>query len=205
MFILPELKKPYSAFEPYIDEKTMTIHHLNHHAGYVSKLNKSLVSDDHNLNRIEDIFENINEFSETIRNNAGGHYNHTLFWTILNDNMSTPSMEMMNMIVKKFGLIEDFKAEFTKASLSVFGSGWAWLVITKNGELEIITTKNQDNPLMSDINAGYPLFGLDVWEHAYYLNYQNKRIEYINAFWSVLDWNVVSERLNNRPELNDLA
>ncbi len=205
MFILPELKKPYTAYEPYIDEKTMEIHHQKHHGGYVEKLNRALVEIDYNSDRIEDIFNNIGEFSDTIRNNAGGHYNHTVFWSTLTGTMTTPSMSLMKMITDKFGMLDDFKAEFTKLALSVFGSGWTWLVLNNNNELEIVNTKNQDNPLMSDINAGYQLFGLDVWEHAYYIKHQNKRIEYIRDFWSVLNWDEISMRLSEKPEMNDLA
>lgn len=205
MFVLPKLKKTYSSYEPYVDEATMKFHHMGHHQGYVEKLNRGLVEMDYSTERIEDIFEKISDFPATVRNNAGGHYNHTVFWSTLNDTMSTPSMSLMKLINDKYGVMEDFRAEFTKAALSVFGSGWTWLVVNSSGELEITTTKNQDNPLMSDINSGYPLFGLDVWEHAYYLKHQNKRINYINDFWSILDWDEVSIRLAEKPEMNDLA
>ncbi len=205
MFVLPELKKPYENYEPYIDEATMKFHHQAHHSGYIAKLNRALVEGDFEINRIEEIFEKITEMPALIRNNAGGHFNHTVFWSTLNDTMSTPSPELMKLITDKYGLIDDFKAEFTKTALSLFGSGWTWLVITDAGELDIINTKNQDNPLMSDVGGGYPLFGLDIWEHAYYLKYQNRRVEYINAFWSLLDWDEVSMRLSSRPEMNDLA
>lgn len=205
MFILPELKKPYSSYEPYIDEATMKLHHQNHHKTYVEKLNRALVEYNKEFNRIEDIFENISEMPELIRNNAGAHYNHTIFWSTINDTISTPSKELMELINNTYGLIDDFKAEFTKSALGLFGSGWTWLVITEEGKLEIINTKNQDNPLMTDIKGGYPLFGLDLWEHAYYLKYQNRRIEYINAFWSILDWDEVSMRFSQRSEMNDLG
>lgn len=205
MFVLPEFKKPYSAFEPYIDAQTMEIHHQKHHGAYVTNLNQALVDGGYHIERIEDIFENITDMSSVIRNNAGGHYNHTIFWSLLHTNMATPSATLALLINQKYGLFDDFKAEFTKAALSVFGSGWVWLVIDNQDQLDIVTTSRQDNPLMSDINRGYPLLGLDVWEHAYYLKYQNRRIEYINAFWSVLDWDMVSERLATRPEMNDLA
>ena len=205
MFVLPECKRAYSSYEPYIDAKTMEIHHQNHHQGYVEKLNKALVEGNYDYNRIEDIFEDISSFSEVIRNNAGGHYNHTLYWSILNSTMTNPSVELMNLINSKFGMIDDFKAEFTKSALQLFGSGWTWLIVNKDGELEILNTKNHDNPLMSDINKGYPLFCLDIWEHSYYLKHQNRRLDYINDFWSVLDWDEVSMRLSSRPEMNDLA
>ncbi|MCD5390132.1 MAG: superoxide dismutase [Candidatus Pacebacteria bacterium] len=205
MFVLPNCRKSYSAYEPYIDEPTMKIHHLGHHKGYVEKLNRGLVDMEFSTERIEDIFEKISDFPTLVRNNAGGHYNHTVFWSTLNDSMSTPSTELMKLITAKYGIMEDFRAEFTKAALLLFGSGWVWLVVNSDGELDIVTTKNQDNPLMSDINSGYPLFGLDIWEHAYYMKHQNKRINYIKDFWSVLDWDTVSIRLSERPEMNDLA
>jgi len=205
MFVLPELRKPYTAYEPYFDAATMEAHYTKHHLGYVTKLNRELADSEHNTERIEDLFEKIDEIPTIVRNNAGAHYNHTVFWTILNTSMSTPSLELMKLITEKYGLLEDFKAEFTKAALSVFGSGWAWLVITEAGELDIVTTPNQDNPLMSHINAGYPLFGLDVWEHAYYLKHHNKRINYVRDFWSLLDWDEVSMRFSQKPEMNDLA
>lgn len=204
MFVLPELKNEYDAYEPYIDAQTMEIHHNKHHGGYVKKLNQALVDADVNVERIEDLFENISEYSDTIRNNAGGHYNHTVFWSLLDVTMSAPTPELHQAIEQSFGLLEDLKAEFTKAALSVFGSGWAWLIVTSEGTLEIVTTANQDNPLMSDIKMGYPILGLDVWEHAYYLKYQNKRVDYINNFWSLVNWNIVSERFSKKPEMNDV-
>ncbi|MCI5051226.1 MAG: superoxide dismutase [Candidatus Pacebacteria bacterium] len=204
MFVLPELRNPYSSYEPYIDAQTMEIHHLKHHAGYVKKVNQACVDNNIDCERIETLFENIGDYPAAIRNNAGGHYNHTIFWSILDDTMTTPSMELMNLINETFGSLEDFKAEFTKAALGVFGSGWCWLVLN-DGKLEITTTKNQDNPLMSDINAGYPLIGVDVWEHAYYLKYQNKRVEYLNNIWALIDWDQVSMRFSQKPEMNDLA
>lgn len=204
MFVLPEIKNPYSSFDPYIDEQTMSIHHQKHHGGYVSKLNQALVDLEINTERVEDLFENIEKYPNIVRNNAGGHYNHTLFWSILTNKMSTPSVSLMDLINEKYGMMDDFKAEFTKAALGVFGSGWVWFVVDDDNKINIVTTLNQDNPLMSDLNYGYPLFGLDLWEHAYYLKYQNRRVEYINAFWSLLDWNLVSERFLNRPEMNDI-
>jgi Fe-Mn family superoxide dismutase len=205
MFVLPELKHPYTAYEPYVDETTMMIHHQMHHGGYVKKLNQLLVDQNLNISRIEDIFEDISQYSLAIRNMAGGHYNHTVFWTILDNTMSTPSAELHTAITKTYGSLDDFKAEFTKSALSVFGSGWTWLVVNKEGSIDIVTTSQQDNPLMSDINKGYPIFGVDVWEHAYYLRYQNRRAEYINSLWSLINWHVLSERFSARPEMNNLA
>jgi len=204
MFVLPELKNPYTAYEPYIDAQTMETHLQKHHAGYVKKLNQACVDADMNCDRIEDLFEKMSELPIAIRNNAGGHYNHTIFWNLLDDTMTTPSPELHKDLETTFGGLEDFKAEFTKAALGVFGSGWTWLVINREGKLEIVTTKNQDNPLMNDINAGYPILGVDVWEHAYYLSYQNRRVEYLKAIWSLVDWDVVSKRYTHKPEMNDL-
>ena len=172
MFVLPECKRSYTSYEPYIDAKTMQVHHTAHHKSYVEKLNRALVEGGHNYTRIEDIFENIQDFSVAVRNNGGGHYNHTLYWSILSDAMTTPSMELMNLISAKYGMIDDFKAEFTKAALEAFGSGWVWLVVDDNNEIDILVTKNHDNPLMSDVNKGYPLIVLDLWEHSYYLKHQ---------------------------------
>lgn len=204
MFVLPELRNPHSSYEPYIDAETMRIHHEMHHGGYVKKLNQAMVDNDLTTERIEDLFENISEMPTAIRNNAGGHYNHTVFWSLLDDTMATPSPDLFALLNETFGSLDDFKSEFTKQALSVFGSGWCWLVLN-DGKLEITTTKNQDNPLMSDINSGYPLLGVDVWEHAYYLKYQNKRVEYINNIWALIDWDQVSYRFGQKPEMNDLA
>jgi len=205
MFVLPELKNPYTAYEPYVDAQTMEIHHTKHHAGYVKKLNQACVDNDVDCDRIESLFDRISELPEAVRQNAGGHYNHTIFWSLLDDNMTTLSPELHTKITEKYGGLDDFKAEFTKSALGIFGSGWAWLVMNENKDIEIVTTKNQDNPLMNDINKGYPILGVDVWEHAYYLKYQNERVAYINALWSLVNWDVVSERYRNQPEMNDLV
>lgn len=204
MFVLPELRNPYSSYQPYIDAETMEIHHSKHHAGYVKKLNQAMVDNDLTTERIEDLFDRISELPSSIRNNAGGHYNHTVFWSILDDSMTTPSSELLSLINETFGSLDGFKASFSEAAAGVFGSGWCWLVIN-DGKLEITTTKNQDNPLMNDINAGYPILGVDVWEHAYYLKYQNKRPEYLDNIWALIDWNQVSMRFSQKPEMNDLA
>lgn len=205
MFVLPELKNPYSAYEPYVDALTMEIHHTKHHAGYVKKLNQACVDNELNVDRIEDLFDKISDLPAAVRNNAGGHYNHTVFWSLLDNTMTTPSPELLSQINNTFGNLEDLKSEFMKSALSVFGSGWVWLVINAEGQLEIVTTKNQDNPLMNDINSGYPIMGIDVWEHAYYLNYQNRRVDYVTALWSLMDWDQVSFRYSQKPEMNDLA
>lgn len=204
MFVLPEFKKSYSDLEPYIDAQTMEIHHTKHHGGYVRKLNQACVDNDLECDRIEDLFERMSELPTAIRNNAGGHYNHTMFWTLLDTKMTRPDTDLHEQIEQTFGGLEDFKAEFTKAALGVFGSGWVWLVAHEDNGLEIVTTKNQDNPLMDDINKGYPILGVDVWEHAYYLKYQNKRVDYIKAMWAVINWEVVSDRYSTRPEMSSI-
>lgn len=204
MFVLPELRNPYSSYQPYIDAETMEIHHSKHHAGYVKKLNQAMVDNDLTTERIEDLFDRISELPSSIRNNAGGHYNHTVFWSILDDSMTTLSPELLSLINETFGSLDEFKSSFNDVAAGVFGSGWCWLVVN-NGKLEITTTKNQDNPLMNDINAGYPILGVDVWEHAYYLNYQNRRPEYLDNIWALIDWNQVSMRFSQKPEMNDLA
>lgn len=205
MFVLPELKLPYSAYGPYIDALTMETHHQKHHAGYVKKLNQACVDQKIDCTRIEDLFENIDTFPAVIRNNAGGHYNHTIFWSTLSDTMTTPSADFQTQIEKDFHDLVDLKSQMNQAALTVFGSGWVWLVVDDSGSLKITTTANQDNPLMKDINTGYPLIGIDVWEHAYYLNYQNRRNEYLENIWALIDWQVVSDRYLHRPEMNDLA
>lgn len=204
MFVLPELRNPYSSYQPYIDAETMEIHHSKHHAGYVKKLNQAMVDNNLTTERIEDLFDRISELPSSIRNNAGGHYNHTVFWSILDDSMTTLSPELLSLINETFGSLDEFKSSFNDVAAGVFGSGWCWLVVN-NGKLEITTTKNQDNPLMNDINAGYPILGVDVWEHAYYLNYQNRRPEYLDNIWALIDWNQVSMRFSQKPEMNDLA
>lgn len=204
MFLLPELKNSYSAYEPYIDAETMQIHHDKHHGGYVKKLNQACVDNDISCDRIEDLLERMSELPDAVRNNAGGHYNHTMFWSLLDKGMTTPAPDLHAQIEETFGGLENFKIEFTKAALGVFGSGWAWLVVHEDNSIEIVTTKNQDNPLMDDINKGYPILGIDVWEHAYYLKYQNKRVEYLNAMWALVNWEVVSDRYNTRPEMSEL-
>jgi len=181
----------------------MRIHHEGHHKKYVEDLNRGLVEMGYETERIEDIFEKSTEVSKLVKDNAGGHYNHTMFWTILTDEMSTPSPELAQEIVNTFGSLDDFKAEFTKEALQFFGSGWTWLVVDHEGKLAIVSTKDQDNPLMLHVSAGYPIIGLDLWEHAYYLKHQNHLINYIHDFWAVLNWREVSRRYRERPEMTD--
>ncbi|WLR49851.1 superoxide dismutase [Bacillus tianshenii] len=196
-FELPKLPYEYNALEPHIDATTMEIHHTKHHNTYVTKLNAALEGhNDLQSKSIEDLMANLNEVPDDIqtavRNNGGGHANHSLFWTILCPNGGgEPTGELAEDINKTFGSFDKFKEEFAAAAAGRFGSGWAWLVVNKNNELEITSTPNQDTPLM---DGKTPILGLDVWEHAYYLNYQNRRPDYINAFWSVVKWDEVANR-----------
>ncbi|MBY6270908.1 MAG: superoxide dismutase [Caldibacillus debilis] len=195
-FQLPALPYAYDALEPYIDKETMNIHHTKHHNTYVTNLNSALEGHPELLNKsVEELIQNLDQVPESIRtavrNNGGGHANHSLFWQILSPNGGgEPTGELREAIEKKFGSFTAFKDEFTKAATGRFGSGWAWLVVN-NGELEVLSTPNQDNPLME---GKTPILGLDVWEHAYYLKYQNRRPEYIAAFWNIVNWDEVAKR-----------
>jgi superoxide dismutase, Fe-Mn family len=193
---LPELPYAYDALEPHIDKETMNIHHTKHHNAYVTNLNNALEGNEELLNKsIEDLIANLDAVPEekrtAVRNNGGGHANHSLFWELLSaDGGGNPSGALAEAIDKKFGSLDAFKEEFAKAGATRFGSGWAWLVLN-NGELEIMSTPNQDSPIME---GKTPLLGLDVWEHAYYLNYQNRRPDYISAFWNIVNWDEVAKR-----------
>ncbi|MDY6801355.1 MAG: superoxide dismutase [Bacteroidota bacterium] len=194
-FELPKLSYSYDALEPYIDARTMEIHHTKHHGGYTNKLNSAIEGTPMENQSIEDILKEVSKHPTAVRNNGGGYYNHKLFWDIMSpDGGDEPSGKLMDAIKKEFNSFDKFKEEFNQAAASRFGSGWAWL-INQNGKLVIASTPNQDNPLM-DISEvkGTPILGLDVWEHAYYLKYQNRRPEYIDAFWNVVDWNKVEKR-----------
>ncbi|KWW21654.1 MULTISPECIES: superoxide dismutase [Bacillaceae] len=197
-FELPQLPYAYDALEPHIDKETMNIHHTKHHNTYVTNLNNALEGNEELLSKsVEEIVANLDAVPEAVRtavrNNGGGHANHTLFWEILSPNGGgQPTGELADAITSKFGSFDSFKEEFAKAATTRFGSGWAWLAVN-NGELEVTSTPNQDNPLSE---GKTPLLGLDVWEHAYYLNYQNRRPEYINSFWNVVNWDEVSKRYN---------
>jgi len=192
MFELPKLKYEYDALEPHIDAKTMEIHHTKHHQTYIDKLNEAIKGTQFEGKSLEEIIKSEN-LPTAVRNNGGGHWNHTFFWDILSPKSSEPKGELLEALSKTFGSFEKFKEEFEKVALGVFGSGWVWLIL-KDGELKIAPTRLQDNHLMSDApEKGTPILGLDVWEHAYYLNYQNKRADYIKAFWNVVDWDKVSE------------
>jgi len=194
-FELPALPYALDALEPHFDKMTMEIHHGKHHNAYVTNLNNAVKGTEWESKSLEELMANISKISPAVRNNGGGHFNHSLFWTVLGPNKGgQPSGELLAAIEKKFGSFGTFKEEFAAAGTTRFGSGWAWLIVS-NGALEICSTPNQDNPLM-DIaeKKGTPILGLDVWEHAYYLKYQNRRPDYISAFWNVVDWDAVAKR-----------
>jgi len=194
-FTLPSLPFSPDAYEPYIDKMTMEIHHGKHHNAYVTNLNAAIAGTEAENLSLEELMKNVSRFPVAVRNNGGGHYNHSLFWKILAPNAGgVPQNEVGKAIETTFGSFENFKEEFTKAAMGRFGSGWAWLIV-KEGKLKITSTPNQDNPLMvlEGIENGFPVLGLDVWEHAYYLKYQNRRNEYIAAFWNLVNWNAVED------------
>ncbi|TRO67446.1 superoxide dismutase [Christiangramia sabulilitoris] len=195
-FELPKLKYAFDALEPHIDAKTMEIHHGKHHAGYTKKLNDAIEGTDMEGKNIENILKNLDMSNKAVRNNGGGFYNHSLFWEIMSpEGGGKPEGELAEAINSAFGSFEAFKEEFSNAAAGQFGSGWAWLCVHEGGKVEVCSTPNQDNPIMPEVGCGgTPILGLDVWEHAYYLNYQNKRPEYIDAFFNVIDWTEVSSR-----------
>ena len=195
-FELPTLPYSYNALEPYIDTETMHLHHDKHHATYVNNLNAALQSHPFVNLPVEEVVRRINEVPENVRtavrNNGGGHVNHTMFWEIMIPGGSkTPAGELATAINAKFGSLEAFKTTFNDAGVKRFGSGWAWLILNKNGELEVTSTANQDSPFME---GTFPVLGNDVWEHAYYLKYQNRRPDYLNAWWNVVNWDEVAKR-----------
>ncbi|TXB65957.1 superoxide dismutase [Vicingus serpentipes] len=196
-FELPQLPYAYDALEPHIDARTMEIHHGKHHAGYTNNLNNAIAGTDLEGKSIEDILTNLDMNNGAVRNNGGGYYNHDLFWKVMSPNGGgNPTGAIAGAIDAAFGSYEAFKDEFSKAAATRFGSGWAWLCV-KDGKLEVCSTPNQDNPLMPGVGCtGTPVLGLDVWEHAYYLNYQNRRPDYINAFFNVINWDEVNARFN---------
>jgi Fe-Mn family superoxide dismutase len=195
-FELPELGYAHDALEPHIDAKTMEIHHGKHHNGYTTKLNNAIEGTDLEGKSIEDILTNLDMNNSAVRNNGGGFYNHSLFWTVMNpEDRGYLSGELKDAIEAAFGSKEAFMDAFSKAAATQFGSGWAWLCVHKGGKVEVCSTPNQDNPLMPGVSCGgTPILGLDVWEHAYYLNYQNRRPDYIDAFFKVINWNEVERR-----------
>jgi len=192
----------YNALEPYIDSATMVIHYSKHHRIYYDNFLKAIANTDYEYQSIDEIFANISKAPVAVRNMSGGYYNHTIFWQNLSPNQGNPSSELKSAIEARFGSIDAFKEAFSKESTSVFGSGWAWLILTSEGKLEIVSTPNQDNPLMDVAPIkGTPLLTIDVWEHAYYLKYQNRRAEYIKAFWNVVNWAEVSNRYENTGKM----
>ncbi len=195
-FKLPELGYAYDALEPNIDARTMEIHHSKHHNGYTNKLNAAIEGTDLEGKSIEDILTNLDMTNGAVRNNGGGFFNHSLFWTVMNpEDRGYLSGELKDAIEAEFGSKEAFIEAFSKAAATQFGSGWAWLCVHKGGKIEVCSTPNQDNPLMPGVACGgTPILGLDVWEHAYYLNYQNRRPDYIDAFFKVINWNEVERR-----------
>jgi len=195
-FELPKLQYAYDALEPNIDARTMEIHHSKHHNGYTSKLNAAIEGSDLEGKSIEDILTTLDMSNGAVRNNGGGYFNHSLFWTVMNpEGKGRLSGELKDAIEDAFGSFENFKELFSKAAATQFGSGWAWLCVHKGGKVEVCSTPNQDNPLMPGVTCGgTPILGLDVWEHAYYLNYQNRRPDYIAAFFNVINWNEVERR-----------
>ncbi|MCK8492069.1 MULTISPECIES: superoxide dismutase [Spirosoma] len=195
-FVLDPLPYPSDSLEPNIDKQTMEIHHDKHHNAYVTNLNNAIAGTELENKSIEELLQTVSQAPVAVRNNGGGHYNHTLFWnTISGNGGGQPTGELADAINEKFGSYDAFKEEFTKAATTRFGSGWAWLIVTPEGQLAVTSTPNQDNPLMDVADAkGFPIIGLDVWEHAYYLKYQNRRPEYIGAYFNVIDWNAANKR-----------
>jgi Superoxide dismutase len=196
-FELPALTYSFDALEPHIDARTMEIHHGKHHQAYVTNLNKAIADTDAEKLSIENICRNISQYSTAVRNNGGGHFNHSLFWQVMAPNAGgSPSGSLAAAIDKNFGSFDEFKKRFAEAGATRFGSGWAWLIVKADGSLAVTSTPNQDNPLMdvvAEAERGTPILGMDVWEHAYYLNYQNRRPDYIAAFFNVVNWVKVAE------------
>ncbi|MFK5880159.1 MAG: superoxide dismutase [Flavobacteriaceae bacterium] len=194
-FELPELGYAYDALEPHIDARTMEIHYGKHHQGYTNNLNNAIAGTDLEGKSIENLLAGMDMNNGAVRNNGGGFYNHSLFWTVMNpEDKGYLTGELKVAIEAAYGSVDAFKEEFAKAAATRFGSGWAWLCVHKGGKVEVCSTPNQDNPLMPGVCEGTPILGLDVWEHAYYLNYQNRRPDYIQAFFNVINWNEVERR-----------
>jgi Fe-Mn family superoxide dismutase len=195
-FELPALAYATDALEPHVDKMTMEIHHGKHHQAYVDNLNKALAGTDGANQKIEDIIKNISKYPMAVRNNGGGHFNHTLYWSIMSPNGGgTPSGDLAKAIDAAFGSFDEFKKKFAEAGMTRFGSGWSWLSVAADGKLQVSSTPNQDSPVMDIAEVkGTPILGMDVWEHAYYLKYQNRRADYVAAFMNVVNWDAVSER-----------
>ena len=198
-FELPKLPYAFDALEPHIDAKTMEIHHGKHHKAYTDNLNKAIEGTDMAGKSIEEILKNLDMKNKAVRNNGGGYFNHNLFWKVMSPNGGgNPEGELAKAIERDFGSFDKFKEELSNAAKTQFGSGRAWLCVEKGGKLSVCSTPNQDNPLMSGTGCkGYPILGLDVWEHAYYLNYQNRRPDYVSAFWKVVNWEEVSKKFDS--------
>lgn len=194
-FELPKLPYAYDALAPHIDAETMNIHHTKHHQGYTNNLNAAIEGTDLEGKKIEDILKGLDMKNGAVRNNGGGFYNHSLFWTVMSpDGGGKPTGDLAKAIDSAYGSFDAFKEKFSDAAKTRFGSGWAWLCVHEGGKVEVCSTPNQDNPIMPGVGCGgFPILGLDVWEHAYYLNYQNKRPDYVSAFFNVINWNKVSE------------
>jgi len=197
-FTLPSLGYAYDALEPHIDARTMEIHHTKHHQAYITNLNNAIAGTDLENNSLDQILTGLDMTNNPVRNNGGGHWNHSLFWEILSpENKGNLSGPLADAIDAAYGSKEVFMEKFAAAAMTRFGSGWAWLCTHKDGKIEICSSANQDNPLMPGIGCGgTPIAGLDVWEHAYYLNYQNRRADYVASFWNVINWNVVEAKYN---------
>lgn len=196
-FELPKLNYAYEALEPVIDAKTMEIHHTKHHQAYIDNLNNAIKGTDLESKTIEQLCKE-NSDVPVVRNNGGGHYNHSLFWRILTPGGSDAPIGNVKVAIENYGGFDKFKTDFENAAKTRFGSGWAWLCKKENGEIEVCSTANQDNPLMPNAGcSGIPILGLDVWEHAYYLNYQNRRPDYVGAFWKIVNWDIVEEIYNS--------
>lgn len=195
-FELPQLPYAYDALEPYIDARTMEIHHTKHHNAYITNLNAAIAGTDMEGKTIENILINLDMKNAAVRNNGGGFYNHNLYWTVMTPNGGgLPTGDLLAAIESAFGTFEEFKAKFSKAGITQFGSGWAWLCVHKGGKLDVCGTPNQDNTLMPGVGCGgTPILGMDVWEHAYYLHYQNRRPDYIEAFFNLINWTEVARR-----------
>lgn len=198
-FTQKPLPYSYDALQPYIDAQTMEIHYSRHHAGYVKNLNDALKGTAEEKKTLPELFSRVSALPAAVRNNAGGHYNHEMFWSVLTPAKNTkPSAALLSAVTEKFGSMENLKQKLNQAALSRFGSGWVWLCVSAENKLEISSTANQDNPLMDDAqNKGVPILCIDVWEHAYYLKYQNKRADYLSAVWNIINWNEVSARYNS--------
>lgn len=195
-FETPDLPYPYDALEPHIDKETMTLHHDKHHTTYTTKLNSAIEGTDAENKSIEEILRNVSKYGSGVRNNGGGHYNHSLFWNMMSPKGGgQPSGELAERIEKDFGSFDDFKEAFKKTATGHFGSGWAWLCVGTDDKLFVMSTPNQDNPIMDVVDTdATPILGLDMWEHAFYLKYQNRKPEYVDAFWNVVNWEYVGEK-----------